>query len=110
MEILKQKRIGGKTYELRRERTNRSGKQYAYYVTENGKRVDDPVYSRKEGREEWSATIQHIRRAEGEDRNEARSPGFSFGIAGGDRAPDFRVGFDPDDDSDDDGLGDFRLF
>lgn len=80
MDVLKSKTIGGKTYELRRTPTDRGGKQYEYYVTESGGRIDDPVYTRERGMQQWRETVQAIRRAEGKERSNSRSDTELFGF------------------------------
>lgn len=100
MAILKQKKIGGRTYKLHQRKTDRSGKQYEYYVSEDGNQIGDPVYTRDRGMDEWRETINAIQRAEGEDRNESRGMGLGVQPQGIDVGQgDFGFSSKDDDDS-----------
>lgn len=97
MPTIKQKTIGGRTYELKQHDTDRPGKQHEYFVTEDGQRIDDPVYTRAAGERQFEETVSAIRRAEGEDRARDRGPSLP-GLGGGPPAGGFLFGDEPDDD------------
>lgn len=84
MPTIKSRTIGGKTYSLKQYETSKDGKQYEYYVTEDGRRIDDPVYTREAGMRQFRETVNAIQRAEGKDRNESRGPSIpGFGTSDG---------------------------
>lgn len=101
MPTIKQKTIGGSTYELKQDKTSRSGKQYEYYVTEDGQMIDDPVYTREAGMREFRETVDAIRRAEGNDRSESRGPSLPD-LGGGSGGEPSIPQFGPDVNEDDD--------
>jgi len=118
-ETLKTETVNGDTYRLYRQPTEMKGKQFEYFVTENGtseaSRATKMVFSMKRGKELFEETIrqvQNVDRGGGRDTDDADVGGlFGVGLGGGDppSAEDdpLSLGFG-DGDADDDDEG-FRL-
>lgn len=106
MAVIKQKTVGGMTYKLRQAKTEKEGKQYEYYVTEDGSPIDDPVYTRRRAMQQFRETINAVQRAEGEDRAASRGPSIpGFGQSTGERSMSpLGLGMEDDDDDKDSGL------
>lgn len=123
MPVIKQKTVGDDTLQLKRVKTQKPGKQWEYYVTEQGGGpIDDPVYTREDAMQQFRETVSAYERANEADRNERggfMGGGFMGGGGGGfggsdgsdDGPTPVGMGFmgsdDGDENDDDDG---FRFF
>lgn len=95
----------GETYELKRYKTDKPGKQYEYVVMKDGKRVGGGVYTRDEGE-------QMLRELAVDDPSTPSNSGPSLpGMGGMGPSEGSESGFgpmfgsDPDDEEDDDDDG-----
>lgn len=79
MPAVRQKTVDGRTYKLMKAKTERSGTEYEYYVTENGNPVEDPVYSRSEGDRQFEETIRLVKKGT-ESNGRGMFGGGGFGI------------------------------
>jgi len=88
---LKQQTIGGDTYRLYREPSDRDGVRYAYYVAENGtsraSRATQIVFDRTRANQLYDETVRQLKRVK-DDSNE-----MAMGM-GSDAAPDPLEGVD----------------
>lgn len=102
MPTIKQKTVDGRTYELKRYRTDKPGKQYEYYVTEDGAKMDDEVYTREAGERQFRETIQVVETAAEKDRGGGGGgfPGVGGPAGGGASIPGIGRARDEDDDGD----------
>jgi len=80
MPAIKRKTIGGKTYALNRYPTEKRGKEYEYYVTQDGKRLGKTVYTKKEAMQRWREVVEFNEKAANDtkQRQGPTIPGFGY--------------------------------